>query len=125
MSMFSVLVRFNANIIKFTIKITGIITAAIGCAHVPAETAGQPASMIVRFKPNRSTIACAAGPTFVVNTLITKFIPIIPIPTVIPEIIAFFIGTLKIIPTIKMMMGSITLAPAPKILCTTFIKPSI
>ena len=53
-----------------------------------AAAAGQPTSIIVKFRPVRSTICCAAGPKLSDSIPITKFRPMKPIPTVKPDLIA-------------------------------------
>ncbi|EFR95685.1 hypothetical protein NT05LI_3265, partial [Listeria ivanovii FSL F6-596] len=90
-----------------------------------AAAAGQPASMIVKFRPKRSTICCAAGPKLLDSKLITRLIPTNPIPIVIAERSAFFAGTRKINAIKKIIIGKITVGPKFKTYCTPARSVSI
>jgi hypothetical protein len=56
-------------------------------------------------------MACAAGPNSDVNKLMTKLIPVNPIPIVTPDLKDFERPAPIINPNTKMIIGNITAAP--------------
>ena len=109
---------------KLITRTTGIRRPAATHAHDIADIAGHPISIMVRFSPSLSVIAIEAGPSEEVRRLITRLIPVKPIPIVIPDLNDFVKPAPIIMAKTNMIIGSITEAPRPKIHCNISIyKP--
>ena len=87
----------------------------MGDDHVTAAMAPQPTSRISSLMPKFCTMAWAAGPRLLFIMLMTRLIPAKPMPMVRPLLNAFDNFTRKISPMMVMMIGSMTTAPASRI----------
>ena len=102
------------SIMILIIIVIGITKGAMGNPHVIADNAGQPKSAAGKLIPVCFTIACAAGPTLLVKMPKIAKIPTKPTPTVKAALNACATFILKHKPTIKRIIGSITIAPILK-----------
>ncbi len=99
------------------INVKGMTNGAIPSPpHVIAARGGQPdRSTMERSTPTLSTIAFAASPTLLVRIEKMAYTPTKPMPTSSADLSACAGGVLKISPTTKRMMGSMTVGPNPRV----------
>ena len=110
-SILTVFVSFNINMIILTKIATGIATVAILDAHVIGDIPGHPRSTTLMLNPKFLDICCAAGPrfAFIMSTISPN--PTKPTPTIKPARTALPIFTPTIILKIAITSGSIADAP--------------
>ena len=100
-----------SNIMTLTAMAIGMAIRPMADAHAIGEVPGHPTSTTLSPKLKFLAIASAALPRLSVNNEMTKLIPTNPIPIEIPARRDLPTPCRRKIPSIKMMIGIMTLGP--------------
>jgi hypothetical protein len=114
---------FGINNAAFIIKNPTTVTNIMGEPQLIVDAVPHPTSVTVSCNPNLSTMAFDAGPSAFNIIVITMETPVNPTPTNIPDLNAFAGCILKMMPTMKKIIGIITDDPRltiALIICISF-----
>ena len=110
-STFTTLVMRVSSMTTLTAMATGMAINPMADAHAIGEVPGQPISTTLSPKLKFFAIASAALPRLSVKSEMTKLIPTKPIPIEIPARSDLPMPWRKEMPSMKMMIGIMTLGP--------------